>query len=284
MNTTQTQLEGDTPLFRPRATDFSMRNSRFLGELSHAAYDCDESKLRSELANLDLKDCGLVEDVATDTQALVGSNRHAIFVAFRGTEPTKLKDLLTDVELTMVPGPLGKVHEGFWEGLEGIWNKLERAIASRQDGKRALWFTGHSLGGALAQLAVARLLQEGRPAQGLYTFGAPRCGDTRFASQFNRLARQSSFRVVNEADIIPDVAPKFLGFEHSGRFCQLDARGRLLIDTPQKQGLLHLLEETLEFLFDCEDDHSMAKGYLPKLSALVPWEQPQQRIKPRRAA
>ena len=58
-------------------------------------------------------------------------------VAFRGTEPTKLKDLLTDVELTMVPGPLGKVHEGFWESLEGIWDKLERAVASRQDGKRA---------------------------------------------------------------------------------------------------------------------------------------------------
>ena len=284
MNTTKAPLEGDTPFFRPRATDFSMRNSRFLGELARAAYETNESMLRSDLANLDLKDCVLVEDVATDTQALVGSTRHAIVVAFRGTEPTKLKDLLTDVELTMVPGPLGKVHEGFWEGLDGIWSKLERAIASRHDGKRTLWFTGHSLGGALAQLAVARLLQEGRPAQGMYTFGAPRCGDTRFASQFNRLARQTSFRLVNEADVIPNVAPKFLGFEHSGRYCQLDGRGRLLIDTPQKQSLLHLLEEALEFLFDCEDDHSMAKGYLPKLSALVPWEQPSQSVKLRRAA
>jgi triacylglycerol lipase len=272
MSSSDLQRSDDTPLFRARANDFSMRNSRFLGELSRAAYETNETKLRSELANLDLSDCRLIEDSATDTQALVGSTRHAVVVAFRGTEPTKLKDLLTDVELAMVPGPLGKVHEGFWESLEGIWDKLERAVAAKQDGKRALWFTGHSLGGALAQLAVARLIQMGRPAQGMYSFGAPRCGDTRFAAQFNRLARQCTFRLVNEADIIPDVAPKFLGFEHCGRFCQLDGRGRLLVDTPQKQGLLHLLEETLEFLFDCEDDHSLAKGYLPKLSALVPWE------------
>ncbi len=249
-----------------------MRNSRFLGELSLAAYETNETKLRSELANLDLTDCRLIEDLETDTQALVGCTRQAIVVAFRGTEPTKLKDLLTDIELTMVPGPLGKVHEGFWESLEGIWDKLQRAIAIRQEGKRAIWFTGHSLGGALAQLTVARLIQMGRPAQGLYTYGAPRCGDMRFASQFNRLARQSTFRVVNEADIIPDVAPKFLGFEHCGRYCELDERGRMLIDTPQRQGLLHWLEETLELLFDCEDDHSLAKGYLPKLSALVPWD------------
>jgi triacylglycerol lipase len=284
MNTVHPRLTDDTPLFRARATDFSMRNARFLGELSRAAYETNETRLRSELAILDLNDCRLIEDAETDTQVLVGCTRQAIVVAFRGTEPTKLKDLLTDVELSMVPGPLGNVHEGFWESLVGIWDKLERAIAARQDGRRAIWCTGHSLGGALAQLTVARLIQMGRPAQGVYTYGSPRCGDARFASQFNRFARQRTFRVVNEADIIPDVAPQFLGFEHCGRFCQLDGRGRLLIDSPQQQGLLHLLEETLEFLFDCEDDHSLTTGYLPKLSALVPWDQPATKIVPRRAA
>jgi triacylglycerol lipase len=273
----------DTPLFRARATDFSMRNSRFLAELSLAAYEQNETRLKHELANLDLADCRLIEDVETDTQALVGSTKQAIVVAFRGTEPTKLKDLLTDIELCMTEGPLGQVHEGFWESLQAIWSKLERAIAARHDGKRTLWFTGHSLGGALAQLAVARLIRMQRPTQGVYTYGAPRCGNTRFASQFNRLARSSSFRFVNEADLIPDVTPKFLGFEHCGRYCELDEGGRLLIDTPQKHGLLHLLGETLEFLFDCEDDHSMAKGYLPKLSALVPWEKLQRPVL-RRAA
>jgi triacylglycerol lipase len=226
------------------------------------------------LAHLDICDCRLVESSETDTQALVAHTRHAIFVAFRGTEPSKLKDLLTDVDLEMVPGPLGDVHRGFWESLESIWDQLERTLASLQDGRRHLWLTGHSLGGALAQLAVARLVEMRRPVQGLYTYGGPRCGGVQFAGEYDRHARHYSFRIVNEADIIPDVAPKFLGFEHCGRHCQLDDQGRLLIDTPPRQGLLHTIAEALEFLFDGEDDHSLANGYLPKLSALAPWQKP----------
>jgi len=85
---------GDTPLFRAGASDFSMRNSRFLGELSRAAYETNETKLRSELANLDLIDARLIEDSETDTQALVGSTQQAIVVAFRGTEPSTCSGMM----------------------------------------------------------------------------------------------------------------------------------------------------------------------------------------------
>ena len=75
----------DTPLFSARASDFSVRNSRFLAELSLAAYETNESKLAANLKNLDVTDCRLVETIETDTQALVASTRQAIVVAFRGT-------------------------------------------------------------------------------------------------------------------------------------------------------------------------------------------------------
>ena len=264
----------DSPLFSSHARDFSVRNSRFLCELSLAAYEETESKLAADLKNIDITDCRLVESRDTDTQALVASTRSAIIVAFRGTEPTKLKDLLTDVELTMVDGPLGTVHEGFFESLESIWFPLQRTIGKLHDGNRPIWFTGHSLGGALAQLSVARLMQMRRGVQGMYTYGSPRCGDKQFAREFQKRAGSVSFRLVNEADLIPDVTPTFLGFEHAGRHCQLDGQGRLLIDTPPKQSLLKLLSNTLEFFFDCEDDHSLAKGYLPKLAVLAPRESP----------
>src|SRR5260221_2264624 len=146
-------------LFSPRTSDFCVKNSRLLAELSRAAYETSESKLQSELAHLAIADCRLIENRETDTQALVARTRQAILVAFRGTEASKLTDLLTDVDLDLVPGPLGEVHHGFWEALESIWDELQRAISSLQDGKRYLWFTGHSLGGALAQLAVARLIR-----------------------------------------------------------------------------------------------------------------------------
>ncbi len=41
------------------------------------------------------------------------------------------------------------------------------------DGSRRVWFTGHSLGGALATLAAGRYER----APEVYTFGAPRVGD-----------------------------------------------------------------------------------------------------------
>ena len=282
MNPSNRHSSDDTPLFSARAGDFSVRNSRFLAELSLAAYETNETRLAADLKHLDVAGCRFVESSETDTQALVASTRQAIVVAFRGTEPTKLKDLLTDVELCMVAGPLGKVHEGFWEALESVWVPMQRAIGELQDGQRTIWFTGHSLGGALAQLAVARLMQTRKRVQGLYTYGSPRCGDIQFAKEFERHAGSITFRLVNEADLIPDAAPTFLGFEHCGRQCELDGQGRLHIDTPPNQGLLNLLEQTFEFFFDCEDDHSLAKGYIPKLSVLAPREKPA--IPNRRAA
>lgn len=258
------------PFFRATASDFSIENARFLCELSLAAYETRESKVRRELAERSVTDCRLLDCGDSDTQALVGRAGQAIFVAFRGTEPTKVKDLMTDLNLQFVPGPMGQVHRGFLASLESIWEKLLDAIASHQDGKRHLWITGHSLGGALAKLTVARLIRMRRPVQGMYTYGAPRCGDARFASEFDRQARHYSFRIVNEQDVVPKVAPQFLGYQHAGRHCLLDDDGRLAIDSQPKGDLVSSLSDAWTMFFDGEDDHSLASGYLPKLAALVP--------------
>jgi len=44
--------------------------------------------------------------------------------------------------------------------------------------------TGHSLGGAIATLAVAELISKGIQVDNLYTFGSPRVGDSNFISWF----------------------------------------------------------------------------------------------------
>lgn len=262
----------ESPYFRPAASDFSVENARFLCELSLAAYETSESKIRRELADLGVADCRLVDCPDSDTQALVGRSGLGIIVAFRGTESSQVKDLMTDINLSLVPGPMGQVHRGFLASLESVWDKLIEAIASRQDGKRLLWITGHSLGGALAKLTVARLIRSRRPVQGMYTFGAPRCGDTRFASEFDRHARHYVFRIVNEQDVVPKVAPEFLGYQHAGRHCLLDEDGRLLIDSKPRGDLVTSISDAFAMFFDGEDDHSLTTGYLPKLSALAPRE------------
>jgi triacylglycerol lipase len=260
------------PFFRASAADFDIQNCRFLCELSLAAYETSESRVRRELAERGVADGRLVDCSESDTQALVARCGLAIVVAFRGTEPSRFKDLMTDLNLQFVPGPMGQVHRGFLASLESVWEQLLDAIVARQDGKRLLWFTGHSLGGALAKLAAARLLRMRRPVQGLYTFGAPRCGDRRFAAEFDRQARHYTFRIVNEQDVVPKVAPRLLGYEHAGRHCLLDDAGRLTIDSQPGGDLVNSIADAFTMFFDGEDDHSLASGYLPKLAALAPHE------------
>ena len=262
----------ENPFFRPAASDFAIENAHFLCELSLAAYETSESKIRRELADRGVTDCRLIDCDDSDTQALVARCGLGIIVAFRGTEASQVQDLMTDLNVQLVPGPMGQVHRGFLASLESIWDKLMDAIASRQDGRRLLWLTGHSLGGALAQLAVAHLVRCRRAVQGLYTFGAPRCGNSAFADQFDRQARHYTFRIVNEQDVVPKVAPEFLGYQHAGRHCLLDDDGRLLIDAAPRGDLVSSLSDAFTMIFDGEDDHSLATGYLPKLAALVPQE------------
>nr|WP_090580074.1 lipase family protein [Nitrosomonas sp. Nm58] len=84
-----------------------------------------------------------------------------MLVAFRGTEPDDLKDWLTDAQFDLTDGSIknikNKVHRGFHEALNAAWPQLEGAIADLRTHNQAIWVTGHSLGAALATLAVARL-------------------------------------------------------------------------------------------------------------------------------
>ena len=71
-------------------------------------------------------------------------------------------------------GQGGKVHRGFKHALAEVWEEkgLFEYIKSRDTSNRTIWFTGHSLGAALATLAANRYGK----AQGLYTFGSPAWG------------------------------------------------------------------------------------------------------------
>ena len=104
----------------------------------------------------------------------------------------------------------GRVHSGFLRAFGDISGELD-AIWQTKAGGRKVWLAGHSLGGALATLAVAHL---GRDAvQGLYTYGCPRVGDAKFTSV---LPEMSHFRYVHRADWVAVQPPEFLGFVHAG--------------------------------------------------------------------
>ena len=62
-----------------------------------------------------------------------------------------------------------------------------------------IYFIGHSLGGALAQIATAKFGSDRVAA--CYTFGSPRVG----SAFFDLWVKPPSYRVVNYADLVPQI-------------------------------------------------------------------------------
>jgi hypothetical protein len=96
-----------------------------------------------------------------------------LIVAFRGTEGNSFRDILKDMQV--FPNwdeDIGLVHRGF---LNGVIDNLEDiyGLVSMLH-PRAVYLTGHSLGGALANIAAIKLYNLGLPVKGCVTFAAPR--------------------------------------------------------------------------------------------------------------
>ncbi|MFG3016182.1 hypothetical protein ACGFZB_38205 [Streptomyces cinerochromogenes] len=112
-----------------------------------------------------------------DPQAYIPAGDDVIITAFRGMEAAQIKDRLSDATTAPCPGPAGtgRAHHGFAEALNSICPQAKDTLADlRANGQKA-FFTGHSLAGALAMGARARMyLEEPRPtADSACAYGQP---------------------------------------------------------------------------------------------------------------
>jgi predicted lipase len=171
-----------------------------------------------------------------------------VIVAFRGTEIRKdfqsiLADIMTDFDILMVPCDKGgKVHRVFRRALDEVWReKLLPYIRSQDNGDRTIWFTGHSLGAALATLAADRYGN----VRGLYTFGSPRVGDESFKRRF----RIDAYRVVNNNDIVSRVPPKGV-YRHLGDLKYIDGEGTLHGHPDEPEPVVQDISREIAFLFN----------------------------------
>ncbi|MFD7905021.1 lipase family protein [Kitasatospora sp. NPDC059747] len=165
-----------------------------------------------------------------DTQAYTMASDRMIVIAFRGTEPKEIRDWLTDSSTPPWPGPggTGYVHFGFAEALESVFPDVRKAIGELRTDDQSIWFTGHSLGGALAMLAAARLtLEDPRlTADGVVTFGQPRTCDRMLSAAYNKALKGRSYRFVNNNDIVPQLPPE-PAFTHTDALRFIDSTGTI---------------------------------------------------------
>ena len=171
--------------------------------------------------------------------------RYNLVVAFRGTVTTsdwKQNLLAFKTRESSCSDKDAKVHSGFRKVLasmkvkrtpsssEGFFKVMkdlrkEMEISGMEGGrplknvKISVYLTGHSLGGALAQLSGVRMANEGvfdGKDISLVTYGAPKVGNEEFVECFEKIQfRQKPVRIYLPADVVPKVPPSLMGYKHT---------------------------------------------------------------------
>ncbi len=211
-------------------------NAYWLWQLSQLSYQ-PTSVILSQLASwgFDANDTVFFANTCSNAFAYyVPANGYGIMV-FRGTVADSLEDWGTDFLSPRVPWEgAGLVHQGFNDRFQSVWTAnpacgIPEGVASFLAGRHggnpatnpngAVYLTGHSLGAALATLALAYSQADvcgasvacGAPpnfnAYALYTYGSPKVGEQVFAEATGEGARfvVPVFRFVQNADIVTDM-------------------------------------------------------------------------------
>lgn len=175
-----------------------------------------------EIENLyEYIEVSLIEDKKTDTECFICvTENDAVHIVFRGTEPDSRRDWATDLDFRSVDFLGQPTHSGFVKAIRAIGPKLKEAL-SQHKGKE-MYFTGHSLGGALALLAPMWL---GLKPTRIVTFGQPKTIH-KAASEFIQGAPY--VRYVNNSDIVPKIPFKWMAkYRHFGELKYFDKNGVL---------------------------------------------------------
>lgn len=208
--------------FDPRPRDDPAHNAWFLANASHLAYH-DRAATEETLRDVG---CELVDffDSGRSTQGFLARGDGFAILAFRGTEPDDFRDLLRDVDTrpAVFPGTEARVHAGFLEALDEVWPTVAARLGAVDD--VPVWYTGHSLGAALATLAAARI-----PPAGVATFGSPRVGDPAFGE---RVADVRIVRVVLCSDVVTTLPPLVLPFRHVGTEWYITSQEQVVCEPP----------------------------------------------------
>lgn len=160
----------------------------------------------------------------TETLKNVKTNLTLGQVYFAGRTP---EEFAANAALKHMPDTVPKVHHGFYKYVETAFqakvatkdNSTPRLLSELllENKDRKVYLTGHSLGGAAATLAGARLLSLGvRPEQiEVITFGAPAVGNQAFVEQFAPVLPIT--RVVIQGDPVTGILQGLSGYEQFGR-------------------------------------------------------------------
>jgi hypothetical protein len=207
---------------------FDVDDARAMMWMSQLSYETGAPDTIKEIAaawNLKPRDPIRARGMLIDTRVIIGERPDCTIVAFAGTDPALASNLITDVKVRLTSSD---THEGFQKAFDAAWDQIKPAI---ENSTRPLFFTGHSLGAALAVLAAEKACDSGMIPAAVYTFGMPRAGGAIFATRYNEKLGDRTYRLVHGGDIVPCipewfarlVPPSRISFQHVGQMLKCES-------------------------------------------------------------
>jgi len=193
-----------------------------MAKLSKIAY-MDETAAKKEARKLGFT---TIEFYNRDgAQAYRFMNKQDLVIACRGTQPTQWNDIKADLQaLPVMAETISRVHRGFKAEVDDLWPMIQEDLERSVNKPKTLWFTGHSLGAAMATIMASRChkLVSVNPVECLYTFGSPRVGWPKYCQSLE----VKHHRFVNNNDIVTRVPLTIMGYRHHGTENYFNAYGK----------------------------------------------------------
>jgi len=188
-----------------------------------------------------------------------------IHVAFRGTLAESIANWLTNVKFIRQKWKHGtttlSVHSGFLQAYLSVSADVKNFVYEAMDNGKctqcSIIVTGHSLGGAMAQIAALDMRQYTNSVH-VITFGSPRVGGPDFATYFAQTVT-SHLRMVNENDIVTKLPTTYiLGYRHTTQEVWYRKGQHLFCD--KTNGEDPKCSRSVNYLFASLDDHVKYNG------------------------
>ena len=245
---------------QPYETILNRSNAYWMAKLSTLVYITkeaenkapDESSILKELKNEDTRFQKVHPYNNKSSQAILVEHDQFLCMAFRGTD--EIRDWFDNIDIQKRSELFGVFHEGFWEATQDIWAKIYRDyLHAYKEDRRPLFLTGHSLGGAMATIAAAKMVHEDIPFTSVYTFGQPRAMDRETGRKFNTECKDRFYRFCNDKDIVTRIPARLGGYTHVGQVVYIDNDMKMHLGIGRWQQFINTVEGTV--------DTFVAKGF-----------------------
>jgi hypothetical protein len=245
-----------------------VNNAYILAGAAEAAYLKVREEQSAALYRYGFDREGFINESDSDTQVLFASAPGVFVVAVRGSQENDdwwRDGAVQQREPDWKPGI--QIHRGFLNAADSVYAGVLAQVRQAEREHRAIIFTGHSLGGCIAQILAFRAALDGVGVDAVVTFGQPRVGDgppalrpndtSNWKAQYEALLGKRTSRLVNDSDWMVCYPPLWW----------YDPAGPMY--TSKFRGPLEASDETDCRVTQVAEDHRI-DAYIGWLSGLVP--------------